>query len=200
MRQKFNGGEDTNTIMEQATFLLFSCEIQRSCMFIRLLVASCWLSKSIDKRGNEHVLFHLNHQTISNEERKVVTNIAVIVIIVGLLKMAKHLANILGNSGITTPVGKCTIIDGWLPTTGKWNEGGIFKGSDSNLYFHNVDPRLSQIDAMNQGIIGFRSGFLLFNWMDTRTRVYLPRFEWINTPKQPLNLSIATIRFTFISI
>ncbi|KAI7890456.1 uncharacterized protein EV154DRAFT_482181 [Mucor mucedo] len=113
--------------------------------------------------------------------------------------MAKHLANvkkILGNSGITTPVGKCTIIDGWLPTTGKWNEGGIFKGSDSNFYFHNVDPRLSQIDAMNQGIIGFRSGFLLFNWMDTRTRAYLPRFEWINTPKQPLNVSFANIRFT----
>ncbi|KAI7890468.1 uncharacterized protein EV154DRAFT_482199 [Mucor mucedo] len=67
------------------------------------------------------------------------------------------------NSGIITPVGKCTIIDGWLPATGKWNEGGIFKGSDSNFYFHNVDPHLSQIDATNQGIIGFRSEFLLLN-------------------------------------
>ncbi|KAI7890435.1 uncharacterized protein EV154DRAFT_482158 [Mucor mucedo] len=62
-------------------------------------------SKYIDKCGNSRVLFDLNHETTiscistfvhyaSKNEKKVVSNIAVIVTIVRLLKMVKHSSNV----------------------------------------------------------------------------------------------------------
>ncbi|KAI7890443.1 uncharacterized protein EV154DRAFT_482167 [Mucor mucedo] len=62
-------------------------------------------SKYIDKCGNSRVLFDLNHETTSScistfvhyaskNEKKVVSNIAVIVTIVRLLKMVKHSSNV----------------------------------------------------------------------------------------------------------
>ncbi|KAI7866391.1 uncharacterized protein EV154DRAFT_488566 [Mucor mucedo] len=103
-------GRNTNSIMER-TALLPDVKYKQDLHLSDFVDHPAGMffkekkSKYIDKCGNSRVLFDLNHETTSScistfvhyaskNEKKVVSNIAVIVTIVRLLKMVKHSSNV----------------------------------------------------------------------------------------------------------